>query len=208
MKAPPTPTDERILAAATRVFAQKGFDGARVDAIARAAKINKERLYHYFGDKDGLFTAVLERGYRSLREAEAKLELDDLPANGAILRLVEFTWVYYQEHPEFIRLLNSANQLEGRHLKTLHTTREINAAHIGLMHRLVERGSREKTVRADLDPIQLSINIAALTYFYLMNRYTLSIVFERDFGARRALQRRLVVMKDMVARWIRPLPRG
>lgn len=205
MKSPSPPaTDERILAAATRVFAQKGFDGARVDAIALAARINKERLYHYFGDKDGLFTAVLERGYRSLREAEARLELDDLPADEAILQLVEFTWAYYQEHPEFIRLLNSANQLEGRHLKTLSTTREINAKHIGLMHRLVQRGSREKTVRADLDPIQLSINIAALTYFYLMNRYTLSIVFERDFAAKRALYARLAVMKDMVARWIAP----
>lgn len=197
-------TRDRILRAATKVFAQTGFDGARVDAIAAEADINKERLYYYFGDKDGLFTAVLERGYRDLREAEAQLQLDDLPASAAILQLVEFTWAYYQKHPEFIRLLNSANQLEARHLKPLKTTKEINASHLSLMQRLVERGRKEGTVREGIDPVQLSINIAALTYFYLMNRHTLSIVFEREFESKRELKQRLHVMREVIARWIAP----
>ncbi|HTV63273.1 MAG TPA: TetR family transcriptional regulator [Verrucomicrobiae bacterium] len=52
---------ERILAAALKEFAAKGFAGARVDLIARRAAINKRMLYHYFGDKEGLFKAVLRR---------------------------------------------------------------------------------------------------------------------------------------------------
>jgi AcrR family transcriptional regulator len=57
----PRRTQERILAAALKEFAAKGFSGARVDAIARRAAINKRMLYHYFGDKEGLFREVLRR---------------------------------------------------------------------------------------------------------------------------------------------------
>jgi AcrR family transcriptional regulator len=197
-------TAEKILRAATSVFASKGFDGARIDAIAAKAKINKQRLYHYFGNKDQLFTAVLEREYRNLRDAEAAIAIDHLPANEAIRRLVQFTWDYYLAHPEFPRLLNSENQLEARHLKKNPSTHAINAPHIGRMRDLIARGKHEGTVRPDLDPVQLSVNIAALSFFYLMNRHTLSTVFERDFLANRALKERLAVMQDTIARWIAP----
>ena len=51
----PERTRERILSAALKEFAAKGFAGARVDAIARRAAINKRMLYHYFGNKEKLF---------------------------------------------------------------------------------------------------------------------------------------------------------
>src|ERR1041385_6989385 len=57
----PQQSQERILEAALKEFAAKGFAGARVDVIARRARINKRMLYHYFGDKEELFRAVLRR---------------------------------------------------------------------------------------------------------------------------------------------------
>ena len=57
----PQQSQQRILEAALQEFAAKGFAGARVDAIARRARINKRMLYHYFGDKEGLFREVLRR---------------------------------------------------------------------------------------------------------------------------------------------------
>src|ERR1700679_1832531 len=57
----PGRTRERILSAALKEFAAKGFAGARVDVIAKRAAINKRMLYHYFGDKEDLFKAVLRR---------------------------------------------------------------------------------------------------------------------------------------------------
>src|SRR5947207_3655114 len=57
----PARTRERILAAAFQEFAAQGFAGARVDRIADRAGINKRMLYHYFGDKEGLFREVLRR---------------------------------------------------------------------------------------------------------------------------------------------------
>ena len=197
-------TREQIFSAATKVFAKKGFDGARVDKIAAEAGVNKQLLYHHFGSKDGLFTAVLERAYENIRKQEAALELDSLPADEAILKLVEFTWRYYLANPDFIRLLNSENQLEARHLKGSARTREINASHISIAQKLIARGRREESIRRDLEVMQLNVNIAALGFFYLMNRHTLSTVFECDLGSKRMLERRLAVIKDTIACWIRP----
>ena len=199
----PEKTRQRILKAATEVFAEKGFDGARVDSIAAQARINKQLLYHHFGNKDELFTAVLESEYESIRAAEAALELDGMRADEAILALVEFTWRHYLAHPAFIRLLNSENQLEARHLKSSAHTRAINAGHIARMKKLLARGRREGSVRGDLDPMQLNVSIAALGFFYLMNRHTLSTVYQRDLGSPRMLNARLAVMKDIIGRWIR-----
>ena len=197
-------TKERILSAATRQFAKMGFDGARVDQIARDAQSNKQMLYHYFGDKDALFTAVLERAYEDIRRQETELLLDPMPADQAILKLVEFTWGYYLANPDFIRLLNSENQLEARHLKASERLRPLNASHLGRVSKLLKRGVEEGTVRRDLDAMQLNVNIAALGFFYLMNRHTLSTVFEKDLGSKRMLSERLLVMKEMIARWICP----
>lgn len=194
----------RILDAATRHFGQLGFDGARVDVIARAARINKQLLYHYFGNKDALFTRVLERAYQQLREQESALNLDGLPADEAILALLDFTWHYYLSHPDFIRLLNSENQMHARHLKASRNILTINSHHLKLYRALIRRGQREKTVRGDLDALQLSINIASLGFFYLMNRHTMSTVFKSDLNSPRMLRRRLLVMGDVIGRWIRP----
>ena len=57
----PDRSKERILIAALKEFSARGFAGARVDVIARRAAINKRMLYHYFGNKEGLFRAVLRR---------------------------------------------------------------------------------------------------------------------------------------------------
>ena len=55
----PDRTRRRILDAAFKEFSQRGLAGGRVDVIARRARINKRMLYHYFGDKQGLYTAVV-----------------------------------------------------------------------------------------------------------------------------------------------------
>ena len=74
----PQKTHAMILEAATEEFAAHGFGGARVDAIAARAQTNKRMLYHYFGDKDALYLAVLENAYRKIRSAERELHLSEL----------------------------------------------------------------------------------------------------------------------------------
>src|SRR5476651_1891765 len=72
----PGRTRERILSAALREFAAKGFAGARVDVIARRARINKRMLYHYFGNKEKLFRAILRQKIAERRAWGASLSSD------------------------------------------------------------------------------------------------------------------------------------
>ena len=197
-------TRQRILAAAAQEFAKKGFDGARIDDIAQQAKANKQMIYHYFGNKDELFTKVLEDAYRALRQHEAQVNLNELPANEAILALLESTWRHYLENPQLIRLLAAENQMQARHLKANHSFRDINDAHINRMKHLLERGQLEGNVRAGIDPMQINISMAALGFFYLGNRDTLATVYDCNLLSRKALKERLQVMKETIACWIRP----
>jgi AcrR family transcriptional regulator len=155
-------------------------------------------LYYYFGDKDGLFLAVLEHAYASIRSAEQALHLLDTPPVAAIERLVEFTWRYYLEHPEFLTLLNSENLHRARHLKRSKQIRATNSPLIATLREVLRRGEAQGLFRRGVDPLQLYISIAALAYFYLSNNHTLSQVFARDLAAPGAREDWLAHMTELV----------
>ncbi len=188
----------RILAAATREFAQHGLGGARVDRIAAQARTNKRMLYYYFGNKEALFLAVLEAAYAHIREAELRLSLLDVPPREGVRRLVEFTWKYYLDHPEFLTLLNTENLHGARHLKSSANIRTMNSPLIETLRKVLDRGARERVFRRKVDPLQLYISIAALGYFFLSNSPTLSAVFGRSLFTAAARAERLEHMTQMV----------
>ena len=183
----PERTRARILEAATAEFAHYGLGGARVDRIARRAGANKRMLYYYFGSKDALFLAALEESYTRIRGAERELDLEHTDPREALKRLVEFTWNYYLEHPEFMTLLNSENLHKGRHIRRSKRVRELHSTLVETLRAILRRGERDGIFRAGIDPVQLYISIAGEGYFYLCNRYTLSRIFDRDLMAPRAL---------------------
>ncbi len=187
----PEATRARILAGAKAEFARKGLGGARVDDIAARAKANKRMLYHYFGNKEDLFRITLEDAYADFRAAEARLEIEKDDPITAIKRLVSFTWKYYLDNPEFITLVNSENLHKARHIRNSKRMREMSRPFVGRMRDLLARGAAAGLFRADLDPVQVNITIAATGYYYLTNRFTGSIVFERDLMSEAALAQRV-----------------
>ncbi len=187
-----------ILQAAREEFAAHGLAGARMDRIAERAELNKRLIYYYFGSKDDLFLAVLERAYADIREAEQALHLDEIEPVEAIRQLVSFTWHYYLAHPEFITLLNSENLHRAEHLKRSDGIQQMNSPLVQLLDGVLERGRRDGVFRAGVDPIQLYISIASLCYFYLSNSHTLSAVFGRDLRAPKAMAQRLSHMTELV----------
>jgi TetR/AcrR family transcriptional regulator len=186
-KRDPERTSAAILEAATQEFAQKGHAGARVDAIARRAKINKRMLYHYFGDKDGLYLAVLERSYAAIRSAETGLDLTHREPIEGMRRLILFTWGYYLEHPEFLAILATENQHRARFVKQSDRIVQLNSPLIEALREVLAHGAAEGIFRADVDPVDLYISIAALGAFSLSNRWTLSTIFRRDLMSDTAL---------------------
>src|SRR5262252_2308496 len=77
-----------ILRAAAREFAEHGIAGARTDAIARAAQVNKALLYYYFKDKETLYGAVLDQVFEGLRKAVFGALERDAPPREKILTYV------------------------------------------------------------------------------------------------------------------------
>jgi AcrR family transcriptional regulator len=191
-----------ILSAAMDEFSQYGYAGARVDRIAERAEINKRLIYYYFGNKDDLFLAVLERTYADIRAAEQALHLDAMDPVEAIRQLVSFTWRYYLEHPEFITLLNSENLHQAVHLKQSERIQEMNSPLIAMLADLLGRGRQQGLFRDGVDPMQLYISIASICYFYLSNNATLSTIFGRDLRSPKALAQRLSHMQELVLGYV------
>src|SRR5215475_6075107 len=153
----PEATRQKLLAAARREFADSGLAGARVDEIAARAGVNKQLVYHYFGDKDALYLAVLEWVYEEIRAQERKLNLEGLPPQQAIKKLIEGSFDHLAAHPDFIVLLNDENRGGARHISG---SRKIEAMHsplVSLVSKILGDGIRAGTFRKGVNPVHLYI---------------------------------------------------
>jgi AcrR family transcriptional regulator len=199
----PEATKKKILKAAKREFALHGLGGARVDVIAEKAGANKRMIYHYFNSKEQLFQTVLEAAYMDIRAQEQKLNLDHLSPREALERLVRFTWSYYLKNPEFITLVNSENLHRARHMKNSENIKDVSRKFVNMVDDILKRGAADGSFRTGVDPVQLNITIAAICYYYLTNRYTGSILFEKNFMAPKALEERLEFNLETITRLVR-----
>jgi TetR/AcrR family transcriptional regulator len=197
-------TSASILAAATKEFATYGFGGGRVDRIAERAAVNKRMIYHYYGDKRGLYLAVLEEAYHKERSAEQTLELEAIEPREAMKRLIEYTFDSFVKDRSFIKLLNDENLHKAANLKRSKRIAEMHSPLIAIMQRILERGAEAGVFRKGVDPLQTWISIAAVSYFYFSNIYTLSTIFKRDFDKAEAREARRRHVVDLVLSYLRP----
>lgn len=185
----PERTRAAILEAARREVAAKGLAGARIDVVARRAGTNKRMIYHYFGDKDALYLAVLEDAYQHIRNAEHRLDLARKQPVDGLRELALFTWHYFLDHPEFLSILATENLNQARYLRQSTSIPEMHSNFISELKDVLLRGEKTGDFRAGLDPVDVYLTIASLGFFYLSNRFTLSTIFQRDLAAPAELER-------------------
>lgn len=190
-----------ILAVARDEFAAKGFSGARVDEIAARTKTSKRMIYYYFGDKEGLYLAVLEEVYSSIRSVESTLDLDSLSPQAALEALVGFTFDYQNANPDFVRLVMIENIHEARHLATSKVIQGLNVTVIESLRRIIRRGEEAGVFRKGLDAIDLHMTISALCFFNVANRATFSTIFKLDMTSLKALAVRRNQIIAVVSRY-------
>ena len=167
-------TRARILKAARNEFMRHGYSGARVGRISRAGRSSDRMIYYYFGSKEALYIDVLESVYAELGAAESRLALDETKPLEALRTLIGFTWNYYLAHPEFVALLSNENLQRGRHIHKSLTVVQLSRPVLEVLGRVLEEGARQGVFRPGLDVRHVYLTLAALGYFYLSNRYTLS----------------------------------
>ena len=189
----------RIVQAAIDEFAARGFKGASMDAIAARTHTTRALINYYFGSKEKLYIAVLERVYGEIRDAEAELDLDHLVPVQAIRRIVEFTYGYYLAHEGFVRLVVAENQATGRHLRKSRAMRTLNRPIIERIARVIERGQAQRLFRAD---VEIHKAIAALGMFNVTNQFTFGAIFQREMGAKGDIKRRRNIVADMIISYL------
>jgi TetR/AcrR family transcriptional regulator len=178
---------EIILNAARAEFAEKGFNGARVDSIAARSGLNKQLVYYYFGSKDDLYRVTLEEAYTEIRLREKDLDLRSLPPQDAIVRLIDFSLSYLARHREFIRMLADENALGGPHVRDSDAFQRTNSPLIEMIGATLREGEAQGVFRKGIDPLDLYISIAGMTFFYFANGVTMSAIFGRDLSTPEAL---------------------
>ena len=198
----------RILAAAIEEFALRGYKGASMDAIAARTQTTRALINYYFGSKERLYLAVLERVYAEIRDAERSLELDHLPPVDAMGRIVDFTYDYYVQHEYFVRLVVAENQARGRHMKRFPSLRTLNRPIVDLLGTVLGRGQADGTFRRDAEPVDVHMTIAALGMFNVTNQYTFGTLFQRNMGGKGDVARRRRMVSDIVLTWLAAPPAG
>jgi TetR/AcrR family transcriptional regulator len=151
----PKRSRERILAAALKEFAAKGFAGARVDLIARRAAINKRMLYHYFGNKEHLFREVLR-----LKMAERQAWAESLSGDPA--ESLAFWFEAACKDADWVRLLEweALQVMDGK----LIDEKKRRAASARAVERVRQRQARGQ-ISAGFDPRHVMLAMRSLTMF-------------------------------------------
>lgn len=198
-----TETQQRILTVATKEFSAKGYDGARVDDIMRIAKVSKNLIYHYYGSKERLFIAVLETAYEGLHAHQTRWPLDVTSPVDGIRKLVQSTFKYWYDSPEFIGLLNSENFHKGQHLRKTKLTKAGYSGLIDNIAGLLKEGEKSGDFRPKVDPVELYISISALAYHYLSNRYTLDYLLDRKLSTEEDMKARIAHIEELILGYLR-----
>ncbi|MFG2312247.1 TetR/AcrR family transcriptional regulator [Streptomyces sp. NPDC048566] len=195
-------TSAEILDAATREFSRAGFAGARVDEIAARTRTTKRMIYYYFGGKEQLFTAVLERAYTALRQAEQGLDVEHTDPVAAIRRLVELTFDHHEAHPEFIRLVSIENFHEAEHIAVSRKLAGIGSPALEVVGRILAAGRERGVFTADVDAVELHAMISSFCFFRVSNRHTFGALFGRDLVASDQRDRYRAMLGDMVIAYL------
>ncbi|MGB3910645.1 MAG: TetR/AcrR family transcriptional regulator [Pseudolysinimonas sp.] len=195
-------TRAELLEVATTTFAESGYSGTRVDEIAERTRTTKRMIYYYFGGKEQLYLAVLEKAYRGIREAERKLGVGDLEPTEAVRRIAELTYDHHLNHSEFIRLVTIENIHRGAFIRRLESLRELNQPALGLLDEVLERGRAAGLFRSDVDALDVHLVISSYCFFQVANQYTFGYLFDRDLldPARRDHLRGMI--GDVVVAWL------
>ncbi len=191
-----------LLAVATEVFSRLGYYGARVDEIADRSTTTKRMIYYYFGDKDGLFTAVLERAYADIRAAEAALNLTGLPPLEALTTLIAHTFRWHAAHPEAARLISAENALKAAHLRRSQQHTDTNRPIIALIDDILARGLADGPFVRKASALELHLQITALALFQVTNAATIDATFGVDLTEPENVERAAATLASMMTTWL------
>jgi AcrR family transcriptional regulator len=195
-------TRAKILRAALVEFGNHGLPDTRTEDIARRCKVNKRMIYYYFGSKERLYLAALEKVYEDLVRLEREIDVEHLDPAAAIEAMINLKIDYYIDHPQFISFLTMENLYKARNLRRSKKLAAFKTPLTQMIARILERGGRAGLFRRDVDPFDLYVSICGLGFVYFANRHTLGAIFARDLMSAEMLRRRRQAIVAMVTGYL------
>ncbi|AWE42186.1 TetR family transcriptional regulator [Actinobaculum sp. 313] len=180
----PERTQREILHVAVTEFSRHGFNGARIDEIARQTRTSKRMIYYYFGSKQGLYVEALRQAYQMVRQLELNLDLDSLEPVAALRELVRSSLTYFENNPDNVRIIASENLLLNGAME--HSDPgffELNRSAVDVVESILARGRASGVFRSGPDaPSALDVHqvLSALALNRTEHQKSFKAIFGRD----------------------------
>src|SRR6266545_5393941 len=195
-------TRAEILDVAQREFARHGYAGARVDDMAALMRTTKRMIYYYFGGKEKLYVAVLEKAYSEVRAAESAIDVHHLAPVEAIRTLAELTFDHHEQHEDFIKLVSIENIHEAEHLRKSEVLVKLGAPVVELISQILAAGRAGGDFIAEADAVDVHMMISSFSFFRIANQHTFGALFGRDLTAPEHRARYREMIGEMVVAYL------
>jgi TetR/AcrR family transcriptional regulator len=191
----PAESRAAILKAAVAEFAEHGIAGARTDAIARAAHVNKALLYYYFKDKDALYEAVLDHVFSGLRERVMPVLESELPPQQKMLEYLGAYFDYIAANPRFPRVVQGEwMRSSAGSARMQRVAKEYFRPIFGKLVEVLREGMEAGEFRA-VNPMDLLPSVAAVIVFYFSAAPLMKTLMKVDpLSVERIRERRAFVL--------------
>lgn len=194
-------TKDDIIAVATAEFARVGFDGASVNAIARKTKTSKMMIYYHFGNKPGLYRAVLEASYDRIVQQRPGDSLRQMAPTKALATYAKTVFDVHLNHPDFVRLVMGENLNDAKFIQDSTAVRARTKLNMGTLENIVSRGIDTKEFRADCDAASLYLVISGLCFQAVSNAATLKFSVGLDLDQKEVQDYRRNLTAEVALRY-------
>ena len=160
-------------------------------------------IYYYFGGKEQLYIAVLEKAYAEVRAVERTVDVDHLDPVEGIRTLAQLTFDHHNAHREFIQLVSIENVHRAEHIRKSEVLANLGAPVLDLISRLLEAGRASGVFVTEADAIDVHMMISAFCFFRVANQHTFGALFGRDMTAPEHHDRLRAMVGDMVVAYLK-----
>ena len=186
----------RILNSATKIFAEKGLEGSRVDEIAEDAGINKRMLYHYYENKENLYVEVLRYNYDKIYTVSKNaFNLTDDPKEN-VARAIRAYFYFLAENEAFVRLTSwealNRGRFAGKVIPQFFDLVELEFGDI------IKDGIKRKFIRPDTDIRQVLLSVQALCLAYFNRMEIVQPLWQEDMFSEEMLEARLQHIQALI----------
>ncbi|GAA5067826.1 AcrR family transcriptional regulator [Thermocatellispora tengchongensis] len=196
-------TKAEILEVAQQEFARHGYAGARVDEIAARMRTTKRMIYYYFGSKERLYIAVLEKAYAEVRAVERTVDVQHLAPVEAIRTLAELTFDHHDAHRDFIKLVAIENIHQAEHIRKSQALAGLGTPVLDLIESILDAGTASGEFVTEADAIDVHMLISSFCFFRVANQHTFQALFGRDMTAPEHRDRQRRMVGEMIVAYLR-----